>query len=269
MVSSARSSPAMTGVAARPAWSLRCGRSVASVWFSVNSYLIQNIAKAMVPANARFEVGATGTNITSRSSAGWPDLPPTAARSQSCYGSNGRRTGISTMRASNGPRSRTTTLTTSTSRSTAIAIVMVWPMAIRSMPICNGNSQRFRPSACRQLRWMATPMAWHPRPTVPQALEIHRPAHPSGYPACRPQFAAGRAGSLCGGGDGTGEDVGRRSSVAQSSPRSAGEILFVQPFQDVRNGRIDVRKRLIERDFRQRRISTPALRPYRSIDEGE
>ena len=47
----------------------------------------------------------SGTSIISSSSAAAPGLPPTGARSPGYYGSNGRRTGISTMPASSGPRS--------------------------------------------------------------------------------------------------------------------------------------------------------------------
>ena len=102
-------------------WGGRAACVVAALWperciglVSVNSYLIQNIAKAMVPAKPGSRP-RTGTSIISRSSAGGPGLPPTGARSQNCCGGNGRRTGVSMRRVSSAPRSRTTTLTMSTS----------------------------------------------------------------------------------------------------------------------------------------------------------
>jgi pimeloyl-ACP methyl ester carboxylesterase len=59
---------------------------------SVNSYLIQDIAKAMVPAR-RSARCRSGTSIISSSSAAAPGSPPTGARSPRYCGSNGRRTG--------------------------------------------------------------------------------------------------------------------------------------------------------------------------------
>ena len=45
----------MTGADARPASRRRCGRIAASGLVSVNGYLIQNIAKAMVPVKPEHE----------------------------------------------------------------------------------------------------------------------------------------------------------------------------------------------------------------------
>ena len=81
---------------------------------SVNSYLIQDIARAMVPAKPEREVPLWYQYYfqLERGRAGWP---PTGAGSPKYCGSNGRRTGSSTMPASSGRRSRTTIPTMSTS----------------------------------------------------------------------------------------------------------------------------------------------------------
>ena len=104
-------------------WGGRAACVVAALWperciglVSVNSYLIQNIAKAMVPANARSSrCGVLVPILFPDRARASPGSRPTGARSQSCCGGNGRRTGISTMHASSAPRSRMTTLITSMS----------------------------------------------------------------------------------------------------------------------------------------------------------
>ena len=70
-------------------WGGRAGCVGAALWperciglVSLNSYNIQDIAKAMEPAKAEREVPHTGINIISTSSAAAPASPPTGARSR-------------------------------------------------------------------------------------------------------------------------------------------------------------------------------------------
>ena len=79
---------------------------------SVNSYLIQDIANAMVPQQPEREV-ALWYQYYFNSSVVAQALPPTGARSPRYCGSDGRRTGSSTMPVSSERRWPTRTLTTS------------------------------------------------------------------------------------------------------------------------------------------------------------
>ena len=80
LTSSARFSRAMTGAAAPPASSPRFGRSAAPAWSRRNGYLIQNIAKAMVPAKPEHEF-PLWYQYYFQLERGGPASPPTGARS--------------------------------------------------------------------------------------------------------------------------------------------------------------------------------------------
>ena len=79
----------------------------------VNSYLIQDIANAMVPLRAGARGGAVVPVLLPARARPRRALPPTGARSPGYCGRNGRRTGSSTMPVSSGRRWPTTIPTTS------------------------------------------------------------------------------------------------------------------------------------------------------------
>jgi pimeloyl-ACP methyl ester carboxylesterase len=102
-------------------WGGRAACVAAALWpdrctglVTVNSYLIQDLARAMAPVNPEFEA-ALWYEYYFQIERGRAGLDPTGARSRGCYGNSGRRTGISTTRPSIARRLRTTTPITSTS----------------------------------------------------------------------------------------------------------------------------------------------------------
>ena len=101
-------------------WGGRAACVAAALWpercagvATVNSYLIQDLSRAMVPAVPDMN-WRSGTNIIFSSSADTPGWPPIGARSPGYCGSSGRPIGNSTTPLSSAPRRRTTIPTMST-----------------------------------------------------------------------------------------------------------------------------------------------------------
>ena len=124
---------------------------------SVNSYHIQDIAKAMVPARPEREV-PLWYQYYFQLERGRAGLPPTGAASPKYYGSNGRRTGSSTTPAFE---------RTAAAHDNPDYVDVVIHSYRHRFGLADGDPQyadlqrnwrRNLRSPCRRLRWMATGM---------------------------------------------------------------------------------------------------------------
>ena len=193
-------------------WPERCTGLVC-----VNSYLIQDIASAMEPAQVRSARCRSGTSSISRSSAGAPGLPRTGAS----IAADPVAAMVAELAVS----------TTLACERTAVAHDNpdYVDVVIHSYRHRYGLAEGDPRYADIQRRLAALPPITVPAITldgdadgvVPatdgkaQAREIHRPPRPSRHSARRPQSAAGRAGGVCGGGDGV--DQRRRQRLTPAA----------------------------------------------------
>jgi len=106
--STRRSSPASTGVAARPASSPRCGHGGCGDSCRSTATTCRTSRDRPSPPRPTRSIGC-GTSTTCTASAAAPAWPRTDASSRACCGGCGRRAGTSATPTSSGPRPRSTT----------------------------------------------------------------------------------------------------------------------------------------------------------------